>query len=127
MSTFFYIGAGTSFEEKRTWISEVISTVAYATYAAIILGRAETAALTAMSYVSTMLWTIGASIAVSIVLNILVAMASPKDANKKDLRDKEINRRGDAIGLSFVLVGGVTAMGTTMAKIVAHRRGFQSW
>jgi hypothetical protein len=141
-----------SFEEKRTWILGLVSIVSYSIYATIILGRAENAPLTHVSYVPTMLWTIGASIAASILLSILVAIASPKEANKKDPRDREINRLGDTIGLSFVVLGGVAAMGMAMAKmdyfwisnalflsfslssvtgsvakVVAHRRGFQSW
>ena len=141
-----------SFEEKRTWILGLVSTLAYAIYASIILGRAQNTALSEVPHVSTMLWTIGISIAVSIVLNILVAIVSPKDANKKDVREKEINRLGDAVGLSFVVLGGMSALGMSMAKmdyfwisnviclafflssatgsvakIVAHRRGFQSW
>jgi cell division protein FtsW (lipid II flippase) len=99
-----------------------------------------------------MLWTIGAAIAASIVGHIVVAIAWPKDADKKDQRDKEINRFGDYIGQSFVVIGAVAALVLSMAevdhfwianviylafvlsallgstaKIVAYRRGFQSW
>jgi cell division protein FtsW (lipid II flippase) len=95
---------------------------------------------------------IGAAIAASIVLLIVVAMASPKDADKKDQRDREINRFGEHIGQSFVVIGGVAALVMSMAeldhfwianaiylafalsgilgsvaKIVAYRRGFQQW
>jgi len=111
---------------------------------------AENTPLTEVSYVSTLLWTIGAAIAASIVLHIVVAIASPKDADKKDQRDREINRFGEYTGQSFVVIGGVAALGMSMvelshfwianviylafvlssilgsaAKIVAYRRGFQ--
>jgi cell division protein FtsW (lipid II flippase) len=101
---------------------------------------------------STMLWTIGAAIIASIVLNIAIAIASPKEAGKKDQRDRQINRFGEYIGQSFVVAGGVTALLLTLAeadyfwianaiylgfvlsallgstaKIVAYRRGFPSW
>ena len=141
-----------SFEEKRAWIMGMVTVALYAVYLAIVLGRAENTALTQVSYVSTMLWTIVASIAASITLNILVAIASPKDANKKDPRDREINRVGEYIGQSFVVIGGVTVLFMAMAKVdyfwianviylafvlssilgfatklVAYRRGFQKW
>jgi cell division protein FtsW (lipid II flippase) len=141
-----------SFEEKGAWIMAVVAPTAYLAYLAVILGRADGAPLAEVSYVSTMLWTIGAAIAASIVLVILVAIASPKEADKKDQRDREINRFGEYIGQSFVVIGGVAALIMSMAelahfwianviyltfvlsailgsvtKIVAYRRGFQQW
>ncbi len=83
-----------SFREKSAWIIAVITVGAYAAYLTIILGRAENSPLTEVSYVSTLLWTIGAVIAVTIVAHIAVAIASPKDADIKDQRDREINRFG---------------------------------
>ena len=41
MSTMFYMGARMSSEEKSAWIMLVVPVVAYATYLAIILGRAD--------------------------------------------------------------------------------------
>jgi cell division protein FtsW (lipid II flippase) len=139
-------------EEKRAWIMAVVTIASYAVYLAIILGRAESTELTQVSYVSTMLWTIAASITASILLNILVGTASPKGAKRKDSRDQEINRLGEYIGQSFVVIGGVTVLIMAMVKVdyfwianaiylafvlssilasvtklVAYRRGFQKW
>lgn len=141
-----------SFEEKGAWIMAVVAPTAYLAYLAVILGRADGTPLAEVSYVSTMLWSIGAAIVASILLVILVAIASPKDADKKDQRDREINRFGEYIGQSFVVIGGVAALIMSMAeldhfwianviyltfvlsailgsvtKIVAYRRGFQQW
>lgn len=141
-----------SFEEKNTWVFGVVSLVAYGVYVAIILGRAEGGPLAEVSYVETMLWTIGAAIVAGIVGRIVVMIASPKDADKKDERDKQIYRFGEFVGQSFVVIGGVAALVMSMAevdhfwianslyltfvlsallgsvaKIVAYRRGFQSW
>jgi hypothetical protein len=141
-----------SFTAKRAWIMTVVTVCAYGTYLFIILRRAESIPLAHVSYVPTMLWTIGASIVASIVLNILVAIASPRDGDKRDQRDREINRFGEYVGQSFVVIGGVAALAMSMAelayfwianvvyltftlsallgsaaKIVADRRGFQRW
>ncbi|WP_217238479.1 hypothetical protein [Streptomyces sp. AC555_RSS877] len=140
------------FEEKSAWIMAVLAIGTYAGYGAVILGRAGGVPLADVAYVSTMLWAVGASIAASIVLHVLVATFSPKDARKKDQRDKEIIRFGEYIGQSFLVVGGVSALGMSMAeldhfwisntiylafvlsailgsaaRIVAYRRGFQPW
>jgi len=83
---------------------------------------------------------------------IVVAVAWPKDADKKDQRDKEIYRFGEYIGQSFVVVGAAAALVLAMAevdhfwianavylafvlsallsstaKIFAYRRGVPSW
>lgn len=139
-------------EEKRAWIMGVVSVVAYAVYLIIVLGRAGDTSLAEVSYVSAMLWSIGAAIVVSIVLNIVAAIAGPKDATLKDQRDREISRFGDHVGQSFVVIGAVSALLLAMAeadyfwianavylafvlsavlgsvaKIFAYRGGFQAW
>jgi cell division protein FtsW (lipid II flippase) len=73
-------------------------------------------------------------------------------AYKMDQRDREINRFGEYIGQSFVVIGGVAALILSMAefdhfwianavylafvlsallgstaKVIAYRRGFQPW
>lgn len=140
------------FKEKSTWIMAVVTAGAYVAYLAIILGRAENTPLTEVSYVPTLLLTIGAVIAASIVAHILVAIAAPKDADKQDQRDREIERFGEYIGQWSVAIGALAALGMAMAelshfwianviylafvlstllgsaaKIVAYRRGFQQW
>jgi hypothetical protein len=141
-----------SFEEKNTWLYALITVVAFGAYAATILGRAADGPLDEVPYVGAMLWTIGAAIVASIVGRIATAVIWPKDADKRDQRDKEINRFGEYIGQSFVVIGGVAAIVLAMAevdhfwianavylafvlsallgstaKIVAYRRGLPSW
>jgi uncharacterized BrkB/YihY/UPF0761 family membrane protein len=96
-----------------------------------------------------MLLTIGVAIALAIVAHIVVAIASPREADKSDERDTNINRFGEYIG-SFVLYTGMlvalglalaefeqfwiantiystfiaAALTTSAVKIVAYRRGF---
>ena len=141
-----------SFEEKSAWIMGVVAAGSYAVYLAIVLGLAGTVSLAEIPYVAPLLWTIGASIGVSIALHALIGIFSPREAGKKDQRDREIYRFGEYIGQSFVVVGGVAALLMAMAevdhfwianviyltfvlsailgsvaKIVAYRRGFQPW
>lgn len=130
----------------------VLAVGSYAAYLIIVLGQAGNMPLAEVPYAAPLLWTVGASIAASIVLHIVTGIASPKDAGKKDQRDKEIYRFGEYIGQSFVVIGGVSALVMAMveldyfwianviylafvlsailgsvAKIVAYRRGFQPW
>ncbi|MEV1288654.1 hypothetical protein [Micromonospora sp. NPDC049679] len=138
-----------SFDEKRAWIQAVVAVCGYGTYVAIVLARAGQTPLTEVHYVGTLLWTVGGAIVAGIVLHILSGMVLPGGTGK-DQRDREINRFGEHVGQSFVVVGAVGALLMAMAelpyfwiantlylafvlsavlgsvaKIAAYRRGFQ--
>ena len=149
MSIIFYIGAEMSFNEKSTWIIAITTFGAYVAYVALVLGGADHIPLTEVPYASPLLWTISAMVVVAIIALIVTVIASPKDADNEDQRDREINRLGEYKGQWLVTVGAVTALGmaaleldhfwianvlylalvlsTLLAaaiKIVAYRRGF---
>ncbi|MDQ7804281.1 hypothetical protein Q5425_11090 [Amycolatopsis sp. A133] len=149
MSNFFYLDHVTH-EEKSAWILGIAAVVSYAVYLVLVLGRAGGRPPAEVPYVATLLWTVGASIVATIVLNILVAAVSKDGA--KDQRDREIGRFGEYVGHSFVVIGAVAALLLSlaeaphfwiantvylaftlsailgsMARIFAYRRGFQPW
>ena len=125
-----------SFEEKGVWAGALITVLAYGAYVLVILGRAQDVPITEVAYV----WP------------LVISIASPQDAGRKDERDREIHWRGEHIGQSMVVVGGVAALLMAMfeveyfwianviylcfvasallaatAKIVAYRKGFVGW
>ncbi|MBG6237675.1 fermentation-respiration switch protein FrsA (DUF1100 family) [Mycetocola sp. CAN_C7] len=141
-----------SSEEKSAWVLLVVSIAGYATYAAIVAVQAASVPLLETAWVTTMLWTIGGGIVGGIVFTIIAGMFSPKDAGKKDQRDREITRFGDSVGQSFVVIGAVTALILAMveapyfwianavylafvlsaflgsiARVIAYRRGLPTW
>jgi hypothetical protein len=141
-----------SAEEKSTWIMGAVAVAAYATYVAVILGMADGGPLTEVAYVAPLLWAIGAAIVANIVINIAVGIASPKDAGKKDQRDKQIYRIGEYRGQVFVIAGAIAALLmallefdhfwianviylcfvlsailSSVIKIVSYRRGLPAW
>ena len=141
-----------AFEEKSAWIMGIVSVVAYAAYAFIVLNLGRALPLAEVDYVPAMLGTIGAAIVVSILLHIIVGVISRKDAGKKDQRDRQIYRMGEYVGQSFVVAGAIAAMLLamfelphfwianvlylafvlsailgTIAKLVSYRRGMPAW
>lgn len=142
-------GKGMSWEEKRAWIYVVTATVAPVVYFATILGRVPGTDVAKISYVWPMLTAVGVAIALNIVASIVAAIASPKEADKTDERDKQINRFGEYVGFYVMSVCAIVPLGLAMAnaeqfwiantlylafvlaaltssivKIVAYRRGF---
>ncbi|MFI7576617.1 hypothetical protein [Micromonospora sp. NPDC049497] len=141
-----------AFEEKRAWAMGLVAVAGYAAYVVLVLGRAGDGPLTGTPYAGTLLWTVGAAIVASIVAHVGIAAASGEEAGVTDQRDREIGRVGEHIGQSFVIVGAVAALLMALARwdhfwianvlylgfvlsavlgsvarIVAYRRGFQSW
>ena len=105
-----------SFEEKGNWVFLVVNVVTYVAYLSVILGRAQDVPLTDVPYVSTMLWTIGIAIALSIVGNIVVAISKPSEADKSDVRDKDINRFGEYVSGVVLAVGMLAPFGLALAE-----------
>lgn len=141
-----------AFEEKSAWIMGIVSVVAYAAYAFIVLNLGRAMPLAEVDYVPAMLGTIGAAIVVSILLHIIVGIVSRRDVGKKDQRDRQIYRMGEYVGQSFVVAGAIAAMLLamfelphfwianvlylafvlsailgTIAKLVSYRRGMPAW
>ena len=141
-----------SFGEKSTWIFAVIVVIVPGAYLVSMASQLQHTAVTEIAYQSPLLTAIGIAIAVAIVAHIAVVIASPREADKSDERDADINRYGEYVG-SFVLwPGALVALGLALAefehfwianaiflafvlsglissavKIVAYRRGFQAW
>ena len=138
-----------SFEEKGTWTYAVIAVALAVIYFAIVLGQLPQTAAGDIAFQVPLLATIGATIGLTIAAHIVVAIAAPDDAGKRDQRDKDINRYGEYVGglvlgaaavvplilaltevdhfwiantiyLAFIL----STTAGSIVKIVAYRRGF---
>ena len=135
--------------EKRSWIYAVINVGVPAAYFAIVLGRLSDAGAGQIAYVRPMLTAIGVAIVLNIVANTAAGIGSGKEKDRRDERDKQINRFGEYIGFyvvsvfasvplflamakaeyfwianSLYLAFVVAAVVSSVVKIVAYRRGF---
>ena len=141
-----------AYEEKSAWIYGLVSVVFYAIYVVTVLGQAATTAITEVDYVPPLLWTIGGSIVASIVIHIITSIVSGAKNDRRDQRDREIERFGSHVGNAFLVIGGVAAMLlaifqlgyfwianvlylcfflsallSSITKIIAYRRGLPAW
>ncbi len=140
-----------SFEEKRTWAYGVIAVLGYGVYLALVLPRLASP-IEATDYAEPLLWSVGGAIVAGILSGMVLAAGSPKTRTPKDERDREIHRFGEYVGHGFVVLGAVVALLlaildvasfwianavylafvlsailSSIARIVAYRRGFQEW
>jgi hypothetical protein len=138
-----------SFEEKSTWIYGLAALLAAAVYIVIVGGQVATTPVTEIDYVVPMIGVIVGSVVLSVVAIIVVSVAAPSEADKRDERDRLINRRGDQVGfyvlslLALVPLGlafleaehfwianalfaafVLTAVTSAVVKVAAYRRGF---
>lgn len=113
-----------SSEEKRTWISAVVGVAVPIAYLAIVLSQVPGTDVATIAYVGPMFTSIGLGIGLGILLNIVAAMASPRDAGRTDERDWEINRRGEHVGFYVMSIAAIVPLALAMARVdhfwIAH-------
>ena len=141
-----------SFDEKNTWIFGVIAVLGYATYLVLVFSQLGERPLADADYVAPMLGTILGGIVAGILGAIALGLVNPKEAGKSDRRDKQIEHFGDRVGNSFIVLAAIGAMIlawlqaghfwianllylgfilaailSSVARLVAYRRGLQEW
>lgn len=141
-----------TYEERTTWAQLLVGVVGPLAYVVIVLGKADGGPLVDVAYQSTMLWVIAISIVVTILLSIVLSIASGERTFRRDQRDREIGAFGTRMGQAWVVVGAVAALAMAMAewdwfwiahviflcfalsgifegvaKVVAYRRGIPQW
>jgi hypothetical protein len=142
-----------SYEEKGTWVYLVVAVVGYSVYLSFVLPTLVGGTpVDQIEYVPVMLWTIGGAIVASIVARITVEIFAPSGSTKGDVRDREIDRLGERVGGSFVVIGALGALVLAMfqghwfwianiiylcfllsavlssvTKLVAYRKGVPTW
>ena len=99
------------YTERNVWSGLVVSVVAVTIYVILMLQRMSAQPIAEVDWVWPMLWTIGLSIAATIVVSILwgifAGMRDPEGATVADVRDRDIERMGDRVGRAFMVIAGI--------------------
>src|SRR6188768_3786210 len=82
------------YEERNTWVGLIVSAIGMTIYVIVVLREAGAGPLTDVVWWPIMLWTIGASIVVSIVVSILWGIFA-------GMRDP------DGVGQAFLVIAGL--------------------
>lgn len=109
-------------EERNVWAGLVITVIAMTAYVVIVLQRAAGGPLTDVVWWPTMLWTIGASIAGSILVSIAWGIVSgrtdPDNVGRSDERDRHIAHMGSRVGQAFTVIAGLGVI--ALCALEAH-------
>lgn len=135
-----------SFDEKVAWAYLAVAVLGYAVYL-ILLGINGPGA-----YVPLLIGTVVGAIVANILARIGISIANPREADKRDQRDREIKVFGERVGQAFVIIGALAALVLALfeapwfwianavylafvlsavvgsiATLVAYRKGLPAW
>ncbi len=99
-----------NYEERVAWVGLVVSIASFAVYLGVLLTRAAETPMPETPYVDALLWTIGASIVVMIIVSIIVGIITHKDGHETDIRDKQIKARAEFTSRGFLIAGALAAL-----------------
>lgn len=107
-----------SFQEKSTWVMLALVSAVYGTYFVVVMGDvAAIPEVRDIAYKGMMLATVVILTVLAAGTHIVLAIASPREADMTDERDREINRFGEYVG-GFVLAGGLlVGLGLAMFEV----------
>ncbi|MEV0677185.1 hypothetical protein AB0I60_11755 [Actinosynnema sp. NPDC050436] len=105
-----------SYEEKGTWVYLVVSLVAYVAYLIRLFDLSTGRDLVDTPYTAALLWAVGVSVVSAVVGRVVLEVVKPSDRHRGDVRDKEIDRRGEYFGGLLVGVGMVLPFGLALAE-----------
>ncbi len=95
-------------EEKNHWAYAFAAFATAAVYFTWLAIQAGSQPVGDIDYRTALLWTIGASMIIHAIGTSVVRSSAPRGTHAADPRDRDINRRGDA--LSFYIFSGLAAI-----------------
>ena len=141
-----------AFLEKSNWVVLVVAVATLATYGTWMLTQALGKPVAEIEWVQPMIYSIVGFVVLNILGNVIAAASNPKEADKSDQRDKEINALGERVGNYLIIAGACVALvltmvaadrfwigsaiyfagvlgslGASVTKIAAYHGPFQKW
>jgi hypothetical protein len=100
-----------AYEERNIWASLIVGIIGVTIYTVIVLQQAASRPVAEVDWVPAMLWTIGGTIVVAIVVSILwgilAGMRDPDGVGKSDQRDRDISHMSTRVGQAFLVIAGL--------------------
>ncbi len=106
-----------TFREKTHWVVLVVGVATLVVYLAVVLPQVLEKPVAEVDWVQPMLVAIVVFVVANVAGNVLAAASDPREADRHDERDREIDRYGERIGSWLVISGSIVALGLAMAGI----------
>jgi hypothetical protein len=141
-----------AFLEKSNLIVLIVGVPTLLIYLAIVVPQALGQPIAEVAWVAPMIATIVVFVVAIILGNVVAAASNPREADRNDERDREIDRFGERVGNWLIIAGSIAALVLAMAradhfwianaiflgglagallsaatKIAAYRGSFQQW
>jgi hypothetical protein len=104
-----------AFLEKSNWVALIVSVPTLLIYAILVVPQVLSTPIAEVSWVQPMIFTIVGFIVANILGNIVAAASNPREADRKDQRDAEIDHFGERVGNWLIIAGSCTALVLAMA------------
>lgn len=99
------------YHERVAWAQLIASVITITGYVVIVLVHAGSGDISTVDWLPLMLWTIGAGIALSILISvawgIVAGVRDPQSATASDIRDRDISRLGGRVEHAFLVIAGL--------------------
>ncbi len=105
-----------TFLEKSNWVVLIVGVPTLLVYLAVIVPQVLNTPIAETSWVQPMLVAIVAFVVANILGNVVAAATNPKEADKNDERDREIDRVGERAGNWLIIAGSIAALVLAMAR-----------
>ena len=104
-----------AFLEKSNWVVLVVGVPTLLVYAALIVPQVLSKPMAEVSWVEPMIFAIAGFVVANILGNVVAAASNPREADKNDERDREIDRFGERVGNWLIIAGSIAALVLAMA------------
>ena len=105
-----------SFKEKSTVVLLAVFVIVYGAYFAIVLTEAASTPAGQIEYQGLLVGMVIVLVILIAAGHIVIAVASPEEADLEDERDKLIELRGDRAGGIVVTIGALVGLALAMAE-----------
>ena len=105
-----------TFLEKSNWVVLVVAVPTLLLYVAMVVPQVLGKPIAEVSWVQPMTFAIVGFIVANILGNVVAAATNPREADKNDQRDREIDHYGERVGNWLIIVGSIAALVLAMTE-----------
>jgi uncharacterized membrane protein len=105
-----------AFLEKSNWVVLVVGVPTLLVYLVVVVPQLLGQPIAEVAWVEPMIATIVVFVVANILGNVVAAASNPREADRDDERDREINRFGERVGNWLIVAGSIAALVLAMAR-----------